>query len=69
MASVKINRCNLPLLFKIVTTVHSILSLRCGEQKRQNPSVRYWEMITDNLSKAGWTRVMSQPWTLAGERF
>jgi hypothetical protein len=27
-----------------------------GEQKRQNlPRVKYWEIIADNLSKAGWT--------------
>ena len=32
------------------------LSLRCGEQKRQNPGhVKDWEIIADNLSKAGWS--------------
>jgi hypothetical protein len=25
----------------------------CGEQKGQNPSVKYWELIADKLSKAG----------------
>jgi len=36
--------------------VHIILSLLCGEQKRQNlPRVKYWEIIADNLSKAGWS--------------
>jgi hypothetical protein len=31
-------------------------SLLCLEQKRQNPSwVKYWEIIADNLSKAGWS--------------
>jgi hypothetical protein len=30
------------------------LSLLCGAQKRQNPPrVNYWEIIADNLSKAG----------------
>jgi hypothetical protein len=30
------------------------LLLRCGGQKRQNPPhVKYWEIIADNLSKAG----------------
>jgi len=32
------------------------LSLLCGEQKRHNPiNVKYWEVIADNLSKAGWS--------------
>jgi hypothetical protein len=32
------------------------LSLRCEEQKRQNADrVKYWEIIADNLSKAGWS--------------
>ena len=33
------------------------MSLPCGEQKRQNPArvKRYWEIIADNLSKAGWS--------------
>ena len=32
------------------------LSLLCGGQKRQNLATlkRYWEIIADNLSKAGW---------------
>ena len=30
-------------------------SLPCGEQKRQNPGVKYWEIIANNLSKAGWS--------------
>jgi hypothetical protein len=33
-----------------------ILSLLCGEQKRHNPiNVKFWEVIADNLSKAGWS--------------
>jgi hypothetical protein len=36
--------------------VHIILSLLCGEQKRHNSiNVKFWEVIADNLSKAGWT--------------
>ena len=31
------------------------LSLPCGEQRRHNPSMKYWEIIADNLSKAGWS--------------
>ena len=32
-----------------------ILSLLCGEQKRQNPArAKYWEIIADRLSKARW---------------
>jgi hypothetical protein len=34
---------------------HIILSLPCGEQKRQNPPVKYWELVADKLSKAGWS--------------
>ena len=35
---------------------NNTLSLLCGEQKRQNPPrVKYWEIIADNLSEAGWS--------------
>jgi len=41
---------------RIIATVHIISSLPCGDQKRQNPpGVKYWEIIADNLSKAGWS--------------
>jgi len=43
-------------------TVHIILLLLCGEQKRQNPiKMRYWEMLADKLSKAGWSLGWAQP--------
>jgi hypothetical protein len=30
--------------------------LRCGEEKGQDQlRVKYWEIIADNLSKAGWS--------------
>ena len=37
--------------------VHITLLLLCEEQKRQNAArvKRYWEIIADNLSKAGWS--------------
>src|SRR4029453_2679484 len=36
--------------------VHIILSLLCGEQKRHNSiNVKFWEVIADNLSNAGWS--------------
>jgi hypothetical protein len=36
--------------------VHITLSLLCGEQKRHNRTRgKYWEIIADNLSKAGWS--------------
>jgi hypothetical protein len=32
------------------------LSLLCGEQKTHDRArVKYWEIIADNLSKAGWS--------------
>jgi hypothetical protein len=31
------------------------LSLLCGEQKDRIRRVKYWEIIADNLSKAGWS--------------
>jgi len=47
----------------------TFLWLLCGEQKSQNPPhVKYWEIIADNLSKAGWSWAASQRWILAGER-
>jgi hypothetical protein len=43
----------------VIATVHITFSLPCGEQKRQNPegfnlSVKYWEIIIENLRNAGW---------------
>jgi hypothetical protein len=29
--------------------------LRCREQKGQNLPVKYWELVADKLSKAGWS--------------
>jgi hypothetical protein len=31
------------------------LALLCEEKSRQNPRVKYWEIIADNLKKAGWS--------------
>jgi hypothetical protein len=30
--------------------------------------VKYWEIITDNPSKAGWSWAVSQPWNPMGKR-
>jgi hypothetical protein len=35
--------------------VHIILSLPCGEPKGQNLSVKYWELVANKLTKAGWS--------------
>ena len=42
---------------RVIATVHIILSLPCGEQKKQNAArvKRYWEIIADNLKKRGWS--------------
>jgi hypothetical protein len=42
---------------RVIAPVDITLSLPCGEQKRQNAArvKRYWEIIADNLSKAGWS--------------
>jgi hypothetical protein len=41
---------------RLIVPVYIILSLRCSEQKRQESyRVKYWEIIADNLSKAGWS--------------
>ena len=41
---------------RVIAPVQIILSLLCGEQKRHNPiNVKFWEVIADNLSKAGWS--------------
>jgi phospholipase C len=31
-------------------------------------SVKYWEIIADNLSKAGWSWGVFQPWIAKGEQ-
>ena len=45
------------VLAHVIAPVHINLSLLCGAQKRQNQRTvkRYWEIIADNLSKAGWS--------------
>jgi len=30
--------------------------------------VKYWEIIADNLSKAGWTWGISEPWVAMSEQ-
>jgi hypothetical protein len=46
-----------------------ILSLPCREHKRQDPQrVKYWEIIADNLSKAGWSWGCISPCIAKGER-
>jgi hypothetical protein len=40
---------------RLIALVHTNLSLSCGEKKRQNARVKYWESIADKLSKAGWS--------------
>jgi hypothetical protein len=41
---------------RLIVPVYIILSLRCSEQKRQESyRVKYWEIIADNLSRAGWS--------------
>jgi hypothetical protein len=37
-------------------------------KKAESQLVKYWEIIADNLSKAGWSWGTSQRWILAGER-
>jgi hypothetical protein len=37
----------------LISAVHIILSLPCGQKKRQNPPREYWEIIANRLSKAG----------------
>jgi hypothetical protein len=40
----------------LIVPAYIILPLACEEQKRQNAArVKYWEIIGDNLSKAGWS--------------
>jgi hypothetical protein len=40
---------------RVIAPVHIILALPCREQKGQNPSMKYWELVADKLSKAGWS--------------
>ena len=51
--------------------------LQCGAQKKQDTGrVKYWEIIADNLRKAGWNcgcisstdREARQFWVVAAER-
>jgi hypothetical protein len=43
-------------LARVIAHVHITFSLRCGGQNRQTLArVKYWEIIADNLKKAGWS--------------
>ena len=59
------------LLVGNICDVHIILSLPCGEQKRQNPrSVkRNWQTVRDNLQKAGWNCVCISSTDEEGRQF
>jgi hypothetical protein len=40
----------------LIVPAYIILSLACEEQKRHNAArMKFWEIIADNLSKAGWS--------------
>ena len=42
---------------RVIATVHIALSLPVWRAKEHNPArVKYWQIIADNLSKAGWQR-------------
>jgi hypothetical protein len=42
---------------RVIATVHITLSLPVWRAKEHNPArAKYWEIIADNLSKAGWQR-------------
>ena len=44
------------VVVRVIASGYIILSLLCGEQKRHNPiNMKFWEVIADNLSKAGWS--------------
>jgi hypothetical protein len=39
-----------------MSPIYIALSLPCGEQKEAEPGrMKYWEIIADNLNKAGWS--------------
>jgi hypothetical protein len=40
---------------RVIAAVHIILSLPCGDKNGQNLPVKYWELVADKLSKAGWS--------------
>ena len=41
---------------RVIAVGYITFSLRCGEQNGQNRAgVKYWEIIADNLHKAGWS--------------
>ena len=40
---------------RVIAPIHITLSLLCREQKDRIRRVKPWEIIADNLSKAGWS--------------
>jgi hypothetical protein len=48
--------------------VHIVCHSLWRAKKQNQTRVTYWEIIANNLSKAGWTWGVSQLWILAGER-
>jgi hypothetical protein len=40
-----------------------------GRESGKIQRVKYWEIISDNLSKAGWSYPTSQRWIAKGEQY
>src|SRR5438045_3036007 len=44
-----------PDFVKVHLSLLTIFYCRVESKKRQNPGVKYWDIIADNLSKTGWS--------------
>jgi hypothetical protein len=49
-------------------TLNHFVIVVWSAKEAKSAAVKYWEIIADNLSKAGWSWGASQPWIVAGER-
>jgi hypothetical protein len=63
-------KCEQSPLYKLRNCVTIWFFIALGAQKEAKLCgvKRSWEIIADNLSKAGWVGVESQQWILAGEQ-
>jgi hypothetical protein len=40
---------------RLIDPVYITLQLPCEDQRGQNPPLKYWELVADKRSKAGWS--------------
>jgi hypothetical protein len=59
---------SVPSIRLCACSYHFVIAVWSAKETKSPTRVRYWEIIADNLGKAGWSWAATQPWILAGQR-